>query len=65
MNNGMKKIIAISLVLLAGCIHEPDTKPTKPMYYDSSTNAVMQTGFNEEQYIWETFIFSTNRVDRP
>lgn len=64
----MKKLVAISLVLLAGCIgcvNQPKTKPVTPAYYDSNANAAMQTEFNEEQYIWETFIFSTNRVDRP
>lgn len=64
----MKKLFAIAFVLLvecAGCLHEPKTKPIKPAYYDNTTNAAIQTNFNEEQYIWETFIFSTNRVDRP
>lgn len=63
----MKKLFAISFVLLAGCtgcLHEPKTKPMKPVYYDNTTNAVMQTDFNEEQYIWENFEFSTNRIDK-
>lgn len=63
----MKKLFAIAFVLLAGCagcLHEPKTKQMKPEYYDNTTNAVMQTDFNEEQYIWENFEFSTNRIDR-
>lgn len=58
----MKKLIiaALASMLLAGCCYNPD----KPKYYDnSSTNVIMQTEFNEENYVWESFIFSTNRVD--
>ena len=59
----MKKIIAIvtlSCMLLFGC----KSKPQTPTYYDGgSTNVIMQTQFNEENYVWEGFIFSTNRVD--
>ena len=59
----MKKIIAIitlSCLLLFGC----KSTPQIPTYYDGgSTNVIMQTQFNEENYVWEGFIFSTNRVD--
>lgn len=58
----MKKIIAIAALaslMLFGCKSKP-----QPSYYDggSTTNVIMQTEFNEESYIWESFIFSTNRV---
>lgn len=59
----MKKLIAIAIIsslVLFGC----KTKPQTPTYYDGgSTNVIMQTEFNEENYVWEGFIFSTNRVD--
>lgn len=60
----MKKIIAIaalSCLILFGC----KSKPQNPSYYDggSTTNVIMQTEFNEETYVWESFIFSTNRVN--
>ena len=59
----MKKLIAIAVIsslVLFGC----KTKPQTPTYYDGgSTNVIMQTEFNEENYVWEGFIFSTNRVD--
>ena len=59
----MKKIIAIAILsclMFAGC----KSKPQNPSYYDGeSTNVIMQTEFNEENYVWEGFIFSTNRVD--
>ena len=31
-------------------------------YHPSQTNSVMQAGFNEEVYVWEGFVFSTNKV---
>lgn len=60
----MKKIIAIvalSCLMLFGC----KSKPQSPMYYDgkSTTNSIMQIEFNKETYVWESFIFSTNRVN--
>lgn len=58
----MKKIITIAIfasLMLFGCKSKP-----QPSYYDGgSTNIIMQTEFNEENYIWEGFIFSTNRVN--
>ena len=64
----MKKMIACSLVALAllsgvgGCI-------TKIQVIDdgsSNTNKVqkVESGFNEETYVWESWLFSTNRVDK-
>ena len=60
----MKKIIAIatlSCLMLFGC----KSKPQNPQYYDgrNNTNVMMQTEFNDETYVWESFIFSTNRVN--
>ena len=62
----MNRIIACSLVALAllggvsGCI-------TKIQVIDdgsSSTNKVqkVESGFNEETYVWESWSFSTNQV---
>lgn len=64
----MKKMIACGLVALAllggvgGCI-------TKIQIIDdgsSNTNKVqkVESGFNEETYVWESWLFSTNRVDK-
>ena len=62
-----KKIIAIvfaSLFLagIGGCV-------TKIQVIDdgsSNTNKVqkVESGFNEETYVWESWLFSTNRVDK-
>ena len=62
----IKRIVAYSLVALAllggvsGCI-------TKIQVIDdgsSSTNKVqkVESRFNEETYVWESWLFSTNRV---
>lgn len=64
----MKKMIAYGLVALAllsgvgGCI-------TKIQVIDdgsNNTNKVqkVESGFNEETYVWESWLFSTNRVDK-
>ena len=64
----IKRIVACSLVALAllggvsGCI-------TKIQVIDdgsSSTNKVqkVESGFNEETYVWESWLFSTDRVDK-
>lgn len=62
----IKRIVVCSLVALAllggvsGCI-------TKIQVIDdgsSNTNKVqkVESGFNEETYVWESWLFSTNRV---
>ena len=59
----MKNIIIITIVsclMLFGC----KSKPENSSYYNNTTNTIMQTQFNEEHYVWEGFIFSTNRVDK-
>lgn len=38
------------------------SRKTGDNYYPSQTNSVMQAGFNEEVYVWEGFVFSTNKV---
>ena len=32
-------------------------------YYTTPTNTVVNQGFADETYVWEGFIFSTNRVE--
>lgn len=62
----IKRIVVCSLIALAllggvsGCI-------TKIQVIDdgsSNTNKVqkVESGFNEETYVWESWLFSTNRV---
>ena len=60
----MKKFafIALTSFLIFGC----KTNPQNQTYFDNetvNTNILMQTEFNDEIYVWENFIFSTNRVD--
>ena len=57
-------ILAFSATLLAGCIHLGCDNEPKSVFYQSPTNTPAGTAFNEEVYVWETFIFSTNRVEK-
>lgn len=57
-------ILMFSATLLAGCIHSGYNNEPKGNYYQSPTNTPTGTAFNEEVYVWETFIFSTNRVEK-
>lgn len=54
----MKKIIAALLIALfvVGC------KTQTQNYYDPPATVVSSPDFNQEQYVWESFNFSTNRV---
>jgi uncharacterized protein YcfL len=58
----MKKLASLVLiaVLLFGCTSTDENVMNQPM---GDSNVIMSTGFNEEVYVWETFIFSTNRVE--
>lgn len=62
MKNNIKTIgFIISLsFLLIGCYIK--SKNTNEEYYLSPTNQVMKVDFNEEVYVWENFVFSTNKV---
>lgn len=63
----MKKIIktiavfAVSALLISGCKNTGGK--TNGGYYPTQTNSVIQAGFNEETYVWESLNFSTNRVN--
>ena len=46
-------IVAVSLV---GC-------KTKVEYYDPENTVISSPDFNQETYVWESFNFSTNRVN--
>lgn len=64
----MKKIakyIGLTLVsatLIAGCAL-PGGNGKNDNGNSQGTNAVFQAGFNEEQYVWENFIVTTNRIE--
>lgn len=59
MKDIMKAIAVAALLgsLLFGCATGPDYE-TDP----GSTNKVMTIEFNQEQYIWQGFLFPTNRT---
>lgn len=51
-------IIIASVIYVAGC------KSNSFFIIDNNKNASQQTGaFNDETYIWESWLFSTNKVD--
>ena len=52
-------IISISFLLI-GCSIK--SKNNNKEYYPAPTNQLMKVDFNEEVYVWENFIFSTNKV---
>lgn len=54
-------IISISFLLI-GCSIK--NKNINEEYYQSQTNQVMKVDFNEEVYVWENFVFSTNKVSK-
>lgn len=63
----MKKAIITFILacsLLAGCIHDKTAGNDVPEsdLIGSKTNTVFQIQFNEERYIWESFLFPTNRT---
>jgi len=51
-------VIAAVVCMFAGCISGNDDN-----FYNTPTNATMQTDFGSDVYVWEGFIFSTNRVE--
>lgn len=58
-------VFAFSAFLMCGCKigFDGNGNGDGGKYYQSPTNGLTQTGFNEEVYVWESFIFSTNRVE--
>ena len=68
----MRRFLAIAVtaaaMLLAGCVSDGNCNGNCTFTTDNGNTAVQsrqanQTGFNSETYVWESFIFSTNRVD--
>lgn len=64
----MKKILLIlsMSLIFTGCISECNDCNYEPNYqYPTVKDEVLifGTDFNEEHYIWESFIFPTNRTD--
>ena len=64
----MKKTIAALFLASQLALAVSSCKSTKIQVIDDSsgTNRVqnVQSGFNDETYIWEGWLFSTNRVDK-
>lgn len=66
----MKKIVFSAIVALSvcGCFKKKDqsVEPSGPIgpVVVVETNKFMQVKFNEETYIWESLIFTTNRVEK-
>lgn len=59
-----KKLIALFLVAvvsLCGCCSKT---PDKSNTYTDMNSSPTQSGFNDESYIWEIFVFPTNRTER-
>lgn len=52
-------IISISFLLMGCSIR---IKNTNEECYPTPANQVMKVDFNEEVYVWENFVFSTNKV---
>lgn len=50
---------ALSAILVCGCVSSKETD----YYFNTQTNATLQTSFDEEVYVWENFVISTNRVE--
>ena len=65
----MKKIaatIAVSGILLfAGCVFDSTSDGIYVVHNDNVvTNTVPLKGFNDESYVWESWQFSTNKVEK-
>ena len=57
----LKKLSILALAaLIAGCsfFKEPEKEPI----VQNDAQVIMQNSFNEEQYVWESFQFPTNRT---
>ena len=61
----MKKILITLLIALTifGCRNSKEQKYENPKI-QNTTNYTFSAEFNQENYIWENFIFSTNRVTK-
>lgn len=57
----MKRLlIALMVATFAACLCGCATAPDRPKYGAKS----VQRDFNHENYVWESFLFPTNRTDR-
>ena len=62
-----KKLIALFLVaavLLCGCCSKTPDKSNTYTDVTVTNSSPTQSGFNDESYIWEIFVFPTNRTER-
>lgn len=59
--NNILKIGVIAITLLSGC--KTKKIQTIEVLPNGQTNIVYSAGFNQESYIWESWFFSTNRVN--
>lgn len=59
-------VVALAGLIFFGCVGGCTTKIQIIDDGSSKTNKVqnVSTGFNDETYIWESWSFSTNRVDK-
>lgn len=57
----MKKILYIIALSLA-CILLPSCKNSQNNFYYQSQKQIHTNDFNEEVYVWESFLFPTNRT---
>ena len=57
----IKKFLIASLfaILIAGCMSDGKQEPAIPSVQNEE---VMMIDFNQEVYIWENFLFPTNRT---
>ena len=59
--NTMKTLIMLGLIV-CGCCSEPKIQV---IHNDKTvTNTIQKASFQDESYVWESWLFSTNRVDR-
>lgn len=62
MKSFAKIFLAAFLTMFSVCGCKNLWNGGKNEYYNTPTNSVIQAGFNDEVYVWEDFVFSTNRV---
>ena len=59
----MKKLSVMILFLLGMTFFQGCVTSEKRENYVVSTNTTMRVNFNQEEYVWENFVITTNRVE--
>lgn len=62
MNSFIKISLIVASVFIAGCKSGMDDKNIQVIHTDGNSG-VVSGDFSGERYIWETWFFSTNRVN--